>query len=124
MPRSSCAIRAQRLETLLIAPVRRLRVGPASAWRTPCSAAPYEQDGAMSRWSLSAPATLALCALLNVSCVTVGQPFDTARLRDVYKGQPRTEVVDWFGEPAHGNKLSLVDSPNGCVKRYRYAFAD
>jgi hypothetical protein len=78
----------------------------------------------MSRWSLSAPATLALCALLNVSCVTVGQPFDTARLRDVYKGQPRTEVVDWFGEPAHGNKLSLVDSPNGCVKRYRYAFAD
>lgn len=63
-------------------------------------------------------------AASTVSCVTVGKPFDTKRADNVREGQSRGDVVRAFGEPSPGNKLSLVDDPSACVKRYRYGFAD
>lgn len=69
-------------------------------------------------------AALGAAALMNAACVTVGKTFDTTRVADLREGQSRADVVRWFGEPARGNKMSLVDSPQGCVKRYLYAFAD
>jgi outer membrane protein assembly factor BamE (lipoprotein component of BamABCDE complex) len=66
-----------------------------------------------------------LClAMCTVSCVTVGKEFDTTHVNDVRRGQSRTEIVHWFGEPASGNKFALVESSQRCVKRYRYNFAD
>ncbi|MFO0611463.1 MAG: hypothetical protein U0414_02660 [Polyangiaceae bacterium] len=69
-------------------------------------------------------AVLGVSTLANASCVTVGKTFDTTRVAEVREGQSRADILRWFGEPARGNKLSLVDSPRGCVKRYLYAFAD
>jgi hypothetical protein len=67
----------------------------------------------------------ALCLVMSsFSCVTVGKEFETTHVNDVRKGQSRSEIVSWFGEPATGNKFALVESPRGCVKRYRYNFAD
>lgn len=56
-------------------------------------------------------------------CATVGHSFDTTHVSEVRRGLPRAEIVAWFGEPIPGNKQSLADSPQGCVKRYEYNFA-
>ena len=70
-------------------------------------------------------AVLSLCVFSsNAACVSAGKEFDTTHVNDIRKGQAREEIVRWFGEPSRGDKLSLVDSPRGCVKRYRYKFAD
>jgi hypothetical protein len=63
-------------------------------------------------------------AMSNLSCVTVGKPFDPRRATNLREGESREDVVRTMGEPSAGNKLSLVDDRAGCVKRYRYAFAD
>ena len=80
----------------------------------------------IARHARSTLAAIAIGALVsaNTACVTVGKTFDTTHAGEVRTGQTRGEIVRWFGEPAWGNKLSLLDSPRGCVKRYRYAFAD
>jgi hypothetical protein len=70
-----------------------------------------------------------ICILVSIltitpGCASVGRPFDTTHVERVRRGQARNEVVSWFGEPGPGDKLSLADSPHGCVKRYRWGFAD
>lgn len=74
-------------------------------------------------WS---PLKKLLCICFYVAfagCATVGKPFDTTHVNEVRRGQSRAEIVAWFGEPGRDDRESLVDSPHGCVKRYRYNFA-